>query len=112
MGGSPAYWRTSESDADRNPEWVNVWLEEFDAISPWTIGRYNDEESADRFEEEKIKGDVEFIKEHNDKWETNRDTMRRIGYIPVIHPGGSVSQYILASAVCRQTCVAQFYAGI
>lgn len=51
MGGSPAYWRTSESDADRNPEWVNVWLEEFDAISPWTIGRYSDLEGVDRFAE-------------------------------------------------------------
>ncbi|TBU26339.1 hypothetical protein BD311DRAFT_667689 [Dichomitus squalens] len=89
MAGVPAHWRTSVADADPNPEFVRVYMEEFDAISPWTIGRYNDEESADQFEQEKIKGDVEFIKEHNDRWEANRTTMRRIDYIPVVHPGGS-----------------------
>ncbi|KAI1789178.1 hypothetical protein LXA43DRAFT_1183398 [Ganoderma leucocontextum] len=89
MAGVPAHWRTSVMDADPNPEFVRVYMEEFDAISPWTIGRYSDEDGADRFEEEKIKGDVEFIKEHNTRWEMNRTIMRKIDYIPVIHPGGS-----------------------
>ncbi|KAI0735710.1 hypothetical protein C8Q76DRAFT_781999 [Earliella scabrosa] len=89
MAGVPAHWRTSVMDADSDPEFVRVWMEEFDAISPWTIGRYHNEESADRFEEEKIKGDVELIREHNERWESNRGTMRKIDYIPVIFPGGS-----------------------
>ena len=44
-----AHWRTSESDADRNPEFLDLWLNEFDAISPWTVGRYSNEDDADRF---------------------------------------------------------------
>ena len=94
MAGVPAHWRTSVMDADPNPEFVRVYMEEFDAISPWTIGRYSDEDGADRFEEEKIKGDVEFIKAHNERWEMHKTTMRKIDYIPVIHPGGSVSTQI------------------
>ena len=78
-------------DADSDPEFVRVWLEEFDAISPWTIGRYHDEESANRFEQEKIKGDVEFIERHNKQVESGPRTIRKIDYIPVIFPGGSVS---------------------
>nr|VWP01827.1 Alcohol dehydrogenase [Ganoderma boninense] len=89
MAGAPAHWRTSVMDADPNPEFVRVYMEEFDAISPWTVGRYSDEDGADRFEEEKIKGDVEFIKAHNERWEMHKNTMRKIDYIPVVHPGGS-----------------------
>lgn len=59
MGGGPAHWRTSTSDADRNPEFVNVWLECFDAISPWTVGRYGDPNGADSFAEHNVKGDLE-----------------------------------------------------
>lgn len=86
-------------DADPDPEFVRVWLEEFDALSPWTIGRYHDEESANRFEEEKIKGDVELIKRHNEQRESDSGTTRKIDYIPVIFPGGSVS------ARCTFTCL-------
>ncbi|KAJ8488759.1 hypothetical protein ONZ51_g3342 [Trametes cubensis] len=89
MAGVPAHWRTSVMDADPDPEFVRVWLEEFDAISPWTIGRYHDEESANRFEQEKIKGDVEFIERHNKQVESSQRTIRKIDYIPVIFPGGS-----------------------
>lgn len=92
MAGVPAHWRTSAMDADPNPDFVRVWMEEFDAISPWTIGRYHNEEGADRFEEEKIKGDVDLVREHNERWENQRETMRKIDYIPVIFPGSSVRQ--------------------
>lgn len=84
MGGSPAGWRSSHGDADRNPEFVSAWMECFDAISPWTVGRYNDENSADSFAEDRIKGDVEFI----ERWE--REKGRKVDYVPVVHPGGSV----------------------
>ncbi|KAI0802971.1 hypothetical protein BC629DRAFT_1696033 [Irpex lacteus] len=89
MGGSPAYWRTSDNDADRNPEWVNVWLEEFDAISPWTIGRYHDLEGADRFAEWNVKGDLELIKKRNEEAAQGVPGRRHIDYIPVVFPGGS-----------------------
>ncbi|KZT18216.1 hypothetical protein NEOLEDRAFT_1246545 [Neolentinus lepideus HHB14362 ss-1] len=83
FGGVPAHWRTSVSDADPNPEFLNLWLEEFDALSPWTIGRYGNEDDADRFAEEKIKSDVELLKKRADEGH------KKVDYIPVILPGGS-----------------------
>lgn len=91
VGGSPAYWRTSEGDADRNPEWVNVWLEEFDAISPWTVGRYSDLEGVDRFAEWNIKKDWELIEKRNEEAARGVAGRRHIDYIPVVLPGGTVS---------------------
>ena len=64
---------------------MDIWLNEFDAISPWTIGRYKTEIEADNFAETKMKGDVELIKRRNE------ETGRKVDYIPVIFPGGSVS---------------------
>lgn len=85
MGGSPASWRTAEGDADRNPAFLDVWMGDFDAISPWTVGRYSNEQEADQFMEAKMKGDMELIKQHNEK-----GGGRKIDYIPVVLPGGSV----------------------
>ncbi|KII86310.1 hypothetical protein PLICRDRAFT_285092 [Plicaturopsis crispa FD-325 SS-3] len=84
MAGVPAHWRTSTSDADPNPEFLDIWLNEFDALSPWTIGRYGNEEDADRFAEEKIKGDIELIQRRNEE-----GGHKHIDYIPVVLPGGS-----------------------
>lgn len=84
VAGTPAHWRTSDSDADPNPEFVTAWMQSFDAISPWTVGRYSDLASADAFAEDRIQGDVMFIA----RWAMNRG--RRVHYIPVVHPGGSV----------------------
>jgi hypothetical protein len=83
IAGTPAHWRTSESDADRNPEFLDLWLNEFDAISPWTVGRYSNEDDADRFAEEKIKPDIELLKKRADEGH------KKIDYIPVVLPGGS-----------------------
>ncbi|KAF9786869.1 hypothetical protein BJ322DRAFT_680773 [Thelephora terrestris] len=85
MAGVPAHWRTSTGDADRDPDFVNVWLDSFDAISPWTIGRYGNVREADNFAEEKIAGDVQLINEHNGKARQGR----KLDYIPVVFPGGS-----------------------
>jgi hypothetical protein len=90
IAGTPAYWRTSIGDADRNPDFVNVWLNEFDAISPWTVGRYGNEDDADRFAEEKMKGDLELLRKRHEE-----DGGRRVDYIPVVLPGGSVSLDVL-----------------
>ena len=86
MGGTPTHWRTGEGDADRNPEFLQVWLDEFDAISPWTIGRYSTEQDADNFAKTKMKGDWELISNRNQE-----DSTRKVDYIPVVLPGGSVS---------------------
>ncbi|KAF8261524.1 hypothetical protein EI94DRAFT_1889880 [Lactarius quietus] len=83
LGGAPAHWRTSDSDADSNPEFVTAWMQSFDAISPWTVGRYSDQKSADAFAEDRIQGDVMFLA----KWTMTRG--KRVDYVPVVHPGGS-----------------------
>ena len=84
MAGAPTHWRTSDSDADRNPAFVNAWMDCFDAISPWTVGRYSDQASADAFAADRIQGDVKFI----GGWSTTHG--KRVDYVPVVHPGGSV----------------------
>lgn len=64
---------------------MEVWLDCFDAISPWTVGRYGNIADADRFAEEKIAGDVKLINERNKTVRSGR----RLDYIPVVLPGGS-----------------------
>ncbi|XP_006454960.1 hypothetical protein AGABI2DRAFT_114730 [Agaricus bisporus var. bisporus H97] len=83
MAGTPSQWRTSEGDADCNPEFLDVWLNDFDAISPWTIGRYSNEQEADNFAETRMKGDVELIKKRVEQGH------KKVDYIPVVFPGGS-----------------------
>ena len=90
MGGIPAHWRTSSDDADRNPDFVNVWLNEFDAISPWTVGRYTTLDDVDRFSEENIKGDLQLIRQRNDDFDLGKAITRKVDYLPVVWPGGSV----------------------
>ncbi|KAJ4485269.1 hypothetical protein J3R30DRAFT_3696603 [Lentinula aciculospora] len=83
MAGTATHWRRSTEDADRNPAFLNVWLEEFDAISPWMVGRLTDEEHVDMYAEHYMKADIEFIKK------SHEEGGRKIDYIPVIYPGFS-----------------------
>ncbi|KAG1800311.1 uncharacterized protein HD556DRAFT_1026340 [Suillus plorans] len=83
MAGVPGHWRTSTSDSDPDPEFLRVWTEEFDALSPWTIGRYGNEEEAERWGNEKVKQDFDFLKRRGD------EGGKRVDYIPVVLPGGS-----------------------
>jgi hypothetical protein len=69
-----------------------LWLNEVDVISPWTIGRYCDESGADDYGEEKIKGDLEAIKKQNEENERVGNPGKKLEYMPVVFPGGSVSQ--------------------
>ena len=62
MAGAPTHWQTLKGDADPNPEFLQVWQNEFDAISPWTVGRYHNEETIDRFAREKVQKDIEALK--------------------------------------------------
>ena len=64
---------------------MNVWLDCFDAISPWTIGRYGNIADADKFAEEKIAGDMKLIGERNQTVRLGR----KLDYVPVVFPGGS-----------------------
>ncbi|KAG2361877.1 hypothetical protein BDR07DRAFT_1461174 [Suillus spraguei] len=83
MAGVPGHWRTSVSDSDPDPEFLRVWTEEFDALSPWTVGRYGNEEDAERWGSEKVKQDFDFLKQRGDEGKKSVD------YIPVVLPGGS-----------------------
>ncbi|KAG7439521.1 uncharacterized protein BT62DRAFT_976782 [Guyanagaster necrorhizus] len=83
MAGTPTHWRTSESDADPDPRFLDVWLNEFDAISPWTVGRYRSDEDIERFAETKMKGDMDLLKRHSE------NGGRKIDYIPVVLPGST-----------------------
>ncbi|TFK23712.1 hypothetical protein FA15DRAFT_620323 [Coprinopsis marcescibilis] len=86
MAGTPSQWRTAEGDADSNPVFRDLFLNEFDAISPWTVGRYKSEAEADSFTENRMKGDFELVQMHNEQ-----SGSRKVDYIPVVWPGGSAN---------------------
>ncbi|KAI6153059.1 hypothetical protein BKA82DRAFT_4085541 [Pisolithus tinctorius] len=71
------------SDADRNPDFVSMWTDVFDAISPWTVGRYGNEQDADRWGEERVKADADYLRKFSE------ETGKKVDYIPVVLPGGS-----------------------
>jgi hypothetical protein len=69
---------------DPNPAFLDVFKNEFDALSPWTIGRYSKLDEIDRFCEERMAGDFKELK----------DLPHRVDYFPTIWPGGSVSIFL------------------
>ncbi|KIM32722.1 hypothetical protein M408DRAFT_62262 [Serendipita vermifera MAFF 305830] len=77
--GVPSQWRTLSGDMDPNPVFLDVFKNEFDALSPWTIGRYSKLEEIDNFCEARMKDDFKELK----------DLPRRVDYFPTIWPGGS-----------------------
>ncbi|KAJ3806166.1 hypothetical protein F5876DRAFT_20222, partial [Lentinula aff. lateritia] len=83
MAGTATHWRRSTEDADRNPAFLDVWLKEFDAISPWMVGRLTDEEHVDIYAEHYMKADIELLRK------SHEEGGRKIDYIPVIYPGFS-----------------------
>jgi hypothetical protein len=99
MAGVAAGWRTGTGDADPDPELTKVWLDEFDAVSPWTVGRYNSEESADAFMRDRMRGDVETIKAYNARMQKCGEN-RKVDYVPVILPGSSVGFFFSLIFYC------------
>ncbi|PVF96245.1 hypothetical protein CPB86DRAFT_670525, partial [Serendipita vermifera] len=78
-GGVPSQWRTHSGDMDPNPAFLDVFKNEFDALSPWTVGRFHNRESLDQFVEERMRGDLKELK----------DLPKKVDYFPTIWPGGS-----------------------
>jgi hypothetical protein len=76
VGGIPARWRTRSRDAQTDEAWTEVYRS-FDILSPWTVGRFRDDESTDRFYREEVQPDL---------IETHR---LGLGYMPVVFPGFS-----------------------
>uniref|UniRef100_D8Q9L4 Xylosidase/arabinosidase n=1 Tax=Schizophyllum commune (strain H4-8 / FGSC 9210) TaxID=578458 RepID=D8Q9L4_SCHCM len=88
FGGVPTCWRTADNDGDRNPDFLKIFLNEFDAISPWLVGRFRTEEDATRFAENRMKDDVTLINETNEEF-AKHGVDRKIDYVPVVWPGFS-----------------------
>lgn len=76
MGGVPARWRTLTRDAQRDEGWREVYAA-MDVIQPWTVGRYNSLETADRWLEEELAPDLAATRANNQL------------YMPVVFPGFS-----------------------
>ena len=76
MGGTPSRWRTLTADAQRDAGWREVYAM-MDVIQPWTVGRYRDEESADKWRKEQVEPDVALAARNGQM------------YMPVVFPGFS-----------------------
>jgi hypothetical protein len=110
VGGTPNHWRTADGDADKDPGFKEVWLREFDAIMPWTVGRYKDQDEGGqegdgrRAREQRVEEDMKAI----GKWvygiDRERDDRRKVDYVPVVYPGGSVSFYPFVLFWTRISC--------
>jgi hypothetical protein len=76
VGGVPSQWRTLAGDSKTAPAWAGVYRS-YDVISPWSVGRFGDEASADAFVKNVVEPDLQ---------ETKKLGLR---YLPVIFPGFS-----------------------
>jgi hypothetical protein len=74
VGGVPCGWRVGTGDSRAGDDWAKLYRS-LDVISPWTVGRYIDDASADRHLREFLIPDLE---------ETQR---LGIDYLPVVFPG-------------------------
>lgn len=76
IGGVPTHWRSLDGDSKNAPGWAQVYRS-YDAISPWTVGRFSDAASADAFARQIVMPDMV---------EARKAGVR---YIPVVFPGFS-----------------------
>jgi hypothetical protein len=86
FGGIPAGWRTLTRDSQTDPAWAPVYRA-FDVISPWTVGRFRDPASIERFYTEYVVPDLD-------------EALRlAIEYMPVVFPGFSWHNMNPAAAI-------------
>ena len=76
MGGTPARWRTLTGDSRHEAAWADAYRM-MDAIQPWTVGRYRNQESADKWKTDVLEGDTALTAKNGQI------------YMPVIFPGFS-----------------------
>ena len=76
LGGVPSYWRTGTNDASPDRGWRRVW-KRLGVLSPWAVGRYYDDLSADNYSSRVTQPDLA--------------ATRALGvdYMPVVFPGYS-----------------------
>lgn len=76
MGGTPSRWRTLQNDSHKEAAWADVF-KTMDIIQPWTVGRYRDLQTADRWKEDMISLDLALASRNHQL------------YMPVVFPGFS-----------------------
>lgn len=76
VGGVPGEWRTLSGDSENDPAWANVY-HSLDMISPWTVGRYSDDNGIDNWKNQRISPDLADCNSNG------------VDYMPVIWPGFS-----------------------
>ena len=76
IGGVDPYWRTLRGESRPDPQWATVYRK-FDAISPWTAGRYRDDAGMDHVRKAVWEGDLAELKGLG------------MGYMPTAFPGFS-----------------------
>jgi hypothetical protein len=76
MIGIPNGWRTHDHDAVSDPA-LHATLQKADILSPWTIGRYDSPQAAERHARERSTPDLAWCRDHGKE------------YLPVVFPGFS-----------------------
>jgi len=76
MGGTPSRWRTLTNDARKDPGWTKAYRM-MDAIQPWSVGRYRDNNAVDEWKTNMLGPDLAWTKEQG------------LVYMPVVFPGFS-----------------------
>lgn len=76
MGGTPSRWRTLDRDAQSDPGWREVYAL-MDVVQPWTVGRYRDEQGADKWRKDVLEPDLALARQNGQM------------YMPVVFPGFS-----------------------
>jgi len=87
VGGVPFHWL--DSNQDSKPNWLPAY-KEFNAVSPWAVGRYGDNSSYDSNFNNFITKDKVYTDANN------------IGYAPVIFPGFSWSNLMRNPKIINQ----------
>lgn len=74
--GVPSFWRTQTRDADANKK-LHLVLKKADILSPWTVGRYHNLETVQKYHETVVVDDMKWVKADG------------LEYLPVAFPGFS-----------------------
>ena len=85
MGGVPYYWRTSTNDS--HPNYLPIY-NQFDLLSPWSVGRFTDQTSFDNLFNTVVLPDKQYTDSNG------------LFYAPVIWPGFSWTN-LMRNAVPR-----------
>jgi hypothetical protein len=76
VGGTPAGWGSLSGDSTHDPRWASVYAA-LDVVQPWTVGRYNSPDAADRWKTSHLQPDLALTQNSHQL------------YMPVIFPGFS-----------------------